>query len=239
MSILGDIQELGGVHRHMTGQRGPKQLGPLLTEVFFSDMSDHFGAVDYVVFIAMLMISTAIGLYYAWKDRKTTNEDEFLRGGKTMSPFPVCISIMASFLPSTSFIGFPTVVYVTGTMFWVIVIPAVLGAILAAEVFIPVFYNMNLLSVNEYIHKRFQSHNLQIITNLSTLLAMIPFFGVELFAPSIALSIVTDMSISSSILVIGLIVTIYTSMGGLKGVIWTDFFQFTVMVAGVLAVIIR
>ena len=43
-------------------------------------MSDHFGAVDYVVFIAMLMISTVIGLFYAWKDRKSTNEDEFLRG---------------------------------------------------------------------------------------------------------------------------------------------------------------
>ncbi|CAG2166362.1 unnamed protein product [Oppiella nova] len=197
----------------------------------YANMSDHFGAVDYVVFIAMLMISTAIGLFYAWKDRKTTNEDEFLRGGKTMSPLPVCISIMASFLPSTSFIGFPTVVYATGTMLWVLVIPAVLAAVLAAQVFIPVFYNMNLLSVNEYIHKRFQSHNLQIITNVSTLLAMIPFFGVELFAPSIALSIVTDMSITS--------ITIYTSMGGLKGVVWTDFFQFTVMITGLLAVLIR
>ena len=52
-------------------------------------MSEHFGAVDYVVFIAMLMISTAIGLYYAWKDRKTTNEDEFLRG-YSFKQFPNC-----------------------------------------------------------------------------------------------------------------------------------------------------
>ncbi|CAG2122403.1 unnamed protein product, partial [Medioppia subpectinata] len=67
----------------------------------------------------------------------------------------------------------------------------------------------------------------------------IPFFGVELFAPSIALSIVTDMSITSSILIIGSVVTVYTSLGGLKGVIWTDFFQFSVMMFGLMAVVIR
>ena len=43
-------------------------------------MSDHFGAVDYLVLVAMLLMSTAIGLYFAWKDRKNTDEDEFLRG---------------------------------------------------------------------------------------------------------------------------------------------------------------
>ncbi|CAG2105751.1 unnamed protein product [Medioppia subpectinata] len=181
-------------------------------------MSDHFGAVDYVVFIGMLMVSTIIGLYYAWKDRNNTDEDEFLRGGKHMSILPVTISIMASFLPSTAFIGFPTVVYATGTMLYFIIIPAILAAFIACELFIPY---------------------LQILANISALLCMIPFFGVELFAPSIALSIVTDMSITSSILVIGFIVTIYTSLGGLKGVIWTDFFQFCVMIIGLMAVVIR
>lgn len=43
-------------------------------------MSDSFGAVDYLVLVSMLAISTLIGLYFAWKDRKNTDEDEFLRG---------------------------------------------------------------------------------------------------------------------------------------------------------------
>lgn len=43
-------------------------------------MSDYFGAVDYLVLILMLIISTCIGLFFAWKDRKNTDEDEFLRG---------------------------------------------------------------------------------------------------------------------------------------------------------------
>lgn len=59
------------------------------------------------------------------------------------------------------------------------------------------------------------------------------------FAPAIALSIVTNMSITSSIFIIGVIVTVYTSLGGLKGVIWTDFFQFSIMMFGMVAVIVR
>jgi hypothetical protein len=43
-------------------------------------MSEHFGGFDYFVFIAMLFISTAIGFFYAWKERNNTSEDEFLRG---------------------------------------------------------------------------------------------------------------------------------------------------------------
>ncbi|XP_054166337.1 sodium-coupled monocarboxylate transporter 2-like [Oppia nitens] len=202
-------------------------------------MSNNFGVIDYTVFIIMLMISSVIGFYYAWKDRNNTNEDEFLRGGKHMSVIPVCLSIMASFLPSTSVIGFPVTVYFTGSMFWFAVIPSILAAVLACEVFLPVYYNMNLTSVNEYLHKRFKSHKLQILGNISALLSLIPFFGVELFAPSIALSIVTDISINSSILLIGLIVTLYTSLGGLKGVIWTDVFQFSIILFGLLAIAIR
>ena len=43
-------------------------------------MSDHFGAVDYLVLVGMLVMSTLIGIYFAWKDRKNTDENEFLRG---------------------------------------------------------------------------------------------------------------------------------------------------------------
>ena len=90
-----------------------------------------------------------------------------------MATLPVCISILASFLPSTSFIGFPIVVYVTGTQFWVIVLPAMVAAVLACEIFIPVYYKMNLISVNQYLHKRFKSEKLQIMANISTLLAWV------------------------------------------------------------------
>jgi Na+/pantothenate symporter len=53
-----------------------------------------------------------------------------------MSVLPVSISIMASFLPSTSFIGFPAVVYGIGTQFWVNIFAAMLAGVIACEGFI-------------------------------------------------------------------------------------------------------
>lgn len=93
--------------------------------------------------------------------------------GKKMSILPVSVSIMASFLPSTSFLGFPTVIYATGTQFAAFVLPGFIAAVMACEVFLPVFYNMNLVSVNQYLHKRFSSKWLQIVANISTLIAYV------------------------------------------------------------------
>jgi sodium-coupled monocarboxylate transporter 8/12 len=90
-----------------------------------------------------------------------------------MSVMPVCISILASFMSSTSFIGIPVAVYYTGTQFWIVLIPAFLAATLACEVFIPIYYKMKLISVNEYIHRRFQSHKLRVMCNVSVLLALV------------------------------------------------------------------
>lgn len=97
--------------------------------------------------------------------------------GKHMSTIPVCISIIASFLPSTSFIGFPTLVYLQGSQFMTIVLPALIAAVIACEVFIPVFYNMNLVSVNEYLLKRYKSKTLQVVANISVLLAYVRPIG--------------------------------------------------------------
>ncbi|CAG2108394.1 unnamed protein product [Medioppia subpectinata] len=134
-------------------------------------MSTTFGVVDYMIFIAMLMMSTAIGLYWSWKDRNNTDANEFLRGGNHMSVLPVCMSIMASFMYSTSIIGIPAYVYFTGTQIWVTVVPAVLAATIACEIFIPVYYRMKLVSVNQYIHLRFNSHKLRVVANISILVS--------------------------------------------------------------------
>lgn len=59
------------------------------------------------------------------------------------------------------------------------------------------------------------------------------------YAPAIALSIVTHMSVTASILLTGFVVTVYTALGGLKGVVWTDTLQFMMIFGGLLAIVIQ
>jgi len=60
-------------------------------------MTLAFNLFDYAVFIAMLAVSAAIGIYFAYKDRKTNSTEQFLLGDRKLSIFPVAMSILASF----------------------------------------------------------------------------------------------------------------------------------------------
>lgn len=66
-----------------------------------------------------------------------------------------------------------------------------------------------------------------------------PYMAVVLYGPAVALASVTPLSISTSILVVGTICTFYTSIGGIKAVIWTDVLQCILMFLGVAIVIIQ
>ena len=60
-------------------------------------MKERFSSIDYVIFSAMLIISAAIGLYFAWNERNKKQVAEVLLGGRKLKIFPVAMSIMASF----------------------------------------------------------------------------------------------------------------------------------------------
>jgi len=110
------------------------------------DNNNRFGAADYVVFAGMLAISAAIGIYYAYKDRKSATTQDFLMGSRSMGVFPVAISLLASFLSAVTLLGIPSDIYTTGTQYWIQVIIYPLIMFITAYFFIPVFYTLGLTS---------------------------------------------------------------------------------------------
>ena len=63
--------------------------------------------------------------------------------------------------------------------------------------------------------------------------------GVTVFAPATAVEAVSGFPAWGSIIVISALATAYTTLGGLRGVIWTDVFQFAIMCSGLLAILIQ
>ncbi len=108
--------------------------------------SNRFGAADYGVFAAMLAISAIIGIYYAYKDRKSTTTQDFLMGSRSMGVFPVALSLLASFLSAVTLLGLPAEIYTFGTQYWIQVITYPLIMFITAYFFIPVFYTLGLTS---------------------------------------------------------------------------------------------
>jgi len=77
------------------------------------------------------------------------------------------------------------------------------------------------------------------LASATFILQQTTLIGVILYAPSIALEAFLGLPVWISILGIGVCGTIYTSIGGLKAVVWTDAFQFFMMLAGMTAIVIK
>lgn len=203
------------------------------------DPSDqkHFTAVDYVIFAVLLAASMGIGLYHALSGGRQRTTQEFLMADRSMSCLPVSLSLIASFQSAVAIIGVPAEIYTHGTQYWFIGCAYFLGLLIPAHVFIPVLYKLRLSSTYEYLELRF-SKAVRICGTLTFIFQTVVYMGVCVYTPAFALNAVTGFELWGAVLATGLACTLYTTMGGLKAVIWTDVFQTAVMFAGQLAVIV-
>ncbi|XP_070835607.1 solute carrier family 5 member 6 isoform X4 [Chaetodon trifascialis] len=197
----------------------------------------HFTVVDYVIFGVLLAVSVGIGLYHALSGGRQRTTQEFLMADRSMSCLPVSLSLIASFQSAVAIIGVPAEVYTHGTQYWFIGCAYILGLLIPAHVFIPVLYRLRLSSAYQYLELRF-SKAVRICGTLTFIFQMVIYMGVCVYTPAFALNTVTGFELWGAVLATGLVCTLYTTVGGLKAVIWTDVFQTLVMFAGQLAVIV-
>lgn len=189
-------------------------------------MAAHtFVALDYAVLISFLVLSAGIGVYFAWHDRRGNSNRQFLTANRQLNWLPVSMSMMASFLSAASVLGVPAEVFVRGSTFWYGSISTTLAILMAAFIFMPMYYKMDITSINEYLEKRFSSRAIRKIGSILFIVHTLLYLGVALYGPSLALGSVTGFPVWSSILLNGAVCTFYTSIGGIKAVVWTDVVQ--------------
>uniref|UniRef100_A0A8C4LXR6 Solute carrier family 5 member 6 n=1 Tax=Equus asinus asinus TaxID=83772 RepID=A0A8C4LXR6_EQUAS len=172
-------------------------------------VTSTFSTVDYVVFILLLVLSLAIGLYHACRGWGQHTIGQLLMADRKMTCFPVALSLLATFQSAVAILGVPSEIYQFGTQYWFLGISYFLGLLIPAHVFIPVFYRLHLTSAYEYLELRFNKA-VRVCGTVTFIFQMTSVTGVLSFS----------------------------LQGGLKAVIWTDVFQTLVMFLGQLSVII-
>ncbi|KAL7636004.1 UNVERIFIED_CONTAM: hypothetical protein RMT77_013822 [Armadillidium vulgare] len=197
--------------------------------------SSNFGVFDYCLFAGVLIISSFIGLFVSWKGNKTP--EEFLLGNRSFKPLPVSMSLLNSYVSAISLLGYSGEVYANGLQISTITLGMVLGIIFSLYFLIPMLYSLKLLSTNEYIELRFKSKRLCLTIFLLSIASSFLIKGIALYAQGIALAAVMNIDIITGMIVFGTICTIYSAFGGMKAVIWTDAFQFIVMVIGLVSLL--
>jgi len=118
-------------------------------DVEYDFHQNRFSVWDYVVFAIILAIASVIGLYHGCTGNKQSSTEEFLMAGRSMSVLPVTLSLLATFMSAITLLGTPAEIVFNGSQYWIISISYCFVIPLAAYVFIPIFYNLELTSVFE------------------------------------------------------------------------------------------
>ncbi|CAL4086674.1 unnamed protein product [Meganyctiphanes norvegica] len=205
--------------------------------VSLSDVSAQFTWLDYVVFSLMLAASASIGVFFGCFGKKQ-NSSEFLRAGKSMGTFPVSMSLIASFMSAITLLGTPSEVYQFGAIYWLIIFAYALVMPTAAFLYIPVFQKLDVTSSYEYLELRFH-RSVRMLGSGIFVLQMLMYMAIVVYAPALALSQVTGMNIYVLIFLICAVCIFYTTIGGMKAILYTDTMQVVIMYGAMIFVIFK
>ncbi|PIK41511.1 putative sodium-coupled monocarboxylate transporter 2-like [Apostichopus japonicus] len=194
---------------------------------------ETLAALDYLIIVGMLIASALIGVFFAIRQQSVS--DYFL-GNRHMSVFPVAISLTATSISAISYLGTPAEVYIHGPKYGLMATLGTFVPIVIVYCFIPVFYRLKITTVYEYLEMRF-NNTVRFFALASQFVGGFIYMGIVVYTPALALSTVTGLNLTFSILAIGVVCTFYTSIGGIKAVIWTDVFQAFAMVIGAIIMI--
>ncbi len=207
--------------------------------------ASHFPALDWVIVALYFVGTTILGAKLAGK--QATIRDFFL-GGRTLPWWAVALSIVSTEISAVTFVAVPAFVFAPGGDFtyWQHgLIGALLARLIVARVLVPAYYEREIYSPYDYMGQRLGPAVKKVVTGLFclggtlsqsarvylTAVVLEVALGPEVFAPLEAYGIPSEVQ---SVTIITIVAVVWTLMGGMATVIWTDVLMFGVFVIGAL-----
>ncbi len=191
--------------------------------------------IDYGVLGLYLAAMIAIGFYFS-REQKTSQD--FFLAGRAMGWFPVGVSIMATLLSALSYSGIPGESYYVG--YKLLLPPLMVWCTFPflTAVFLPLYHRLQIFSIYEYLEMRYDAAT-RFLSSILFIVWRLLWLGGVLYAPCKVLIVAAGLDIRMEwlLLVLGLVSTCYTFLGGMKAVIWTDVIQAIVMAVGLVLII--
>ncbi|MSR32834.1 MAG: hypothetical protein EXR99_15165 [Gemmataceae bacterium] len=198
-------------------------------------MERHLSWIDYAIIIGYLAAMVVIGVQAG---RKKKDDDEYFLAGRQIPWFAIGLSIVATLISSLSYISEPGEVFLSGlTNFSGKLIAIFLETGFVLFLFIPFLMRFRFTSAYEYLGYRFNTAT-RTLGVVFFSLQTVAWMGFVILAMARTMTEVTGMNLSLVILTVGFITTLYTMVGGYRGVVWTDVAQFVLMFGGALGCVI-
>lgn len=189
--------------------------------------------VDLIIFIVFILATIAFGSSFAGKNKSAS---DFTKGGGKMPGFIVGMSIFATYVSSISFLALPGNAYMTNWNSLVFSLSIPIATWIAVKWFVPFYRNIESVSAYSFLEEKF-GRWARIYAASCYLLTQIARIGSVLFLLALPLNAMLGWSVPAIIIITTISVTIYSVLGGIKAVIWTDAIQGIILILGVLVTV--
>ena len=215
-----------------TGEVRPAVRSPQVLEAAPRGSKAAFGVVNWTIVVLYLAAMIGIGVFFMKREAASSTEAYF-RGGQRVPSWVAGLSIFATMLSALTFMGIPARAYRTDLSWYLGQLPILLIVPLVAACYLPFFRRLDLTSAYEYLERRF-SLPCRVFASLSFTAFHLGRIAIVLYLPALALAAVSDIDVVTAIVVIGVLCLVYTVIGGIEAVVWTDAIQALVLMAGAL-----
>ena len=216
---------------------GEARPGVRTPRVFWAEpvgSPQRFRLLDYGVLAVYLGSLVAMGFYFSRREKSTK---DFFLGGHRIPWWAAGLSIFGTQLSAITFMAIPGKAYHTdwvyflGNMMIVAVAPAIVF------LYLPFFRRLNVTTAYEYLQQRFNLAT-RWLGSAAFVLFQLGRMGIVLYLPAAALHTVTGIDVYLCIALMGALATLYTVLGGIEAVIWTDVLQVFVLLGGALLALV-
>jgi SSS family solute:Na+ symporter len=191
---------------------------------------DHLPAIDVTIIVVYLTTVVGLGL---WLGRKRTTTDEFMAAGRSLPGWAIGLSMFGSYISSISFLANPGKAYASNWNFFAFSLATPIAAAIAVRWFVPFYRRTGEVSAYEHLEHRFGPWA-RTYAVVCFLLVQMARTGTVVYLLALAISPLLGWSVVTTILITGVVMTVYTFLSGIVAVVWTGVLQSAVLVAGTL-----
>lgn len=184
--------------------------------------------LDLIVFIVLTFGNVIFGAAFFFKNKTS---DQFTSGGGKLPAWVVGMSIFATFVSSISFLALPGKAFMSNWNAFVFSLSIPFASILAVKFFVPLYRSLGSISAYNYLEIRFGAWA-RIYASTCYMLTQLMRTGAILLLLALPLNALFGWNVKTVIIVTGIAITIYSMLGGIQAVIWTDAIQGIILIVG-------
>ncbi|MEM7220675.1 MAG: sodium/solute symporter [Pseudomonadota bacterium] len=187
-----------------------------------------FGGLNWSILALYLLANLGLGFVLS---KRVQSASDFYLGQRNIPWWAIGVSVVATYVSALSFLGGPAWAYSESLAVIAIHLNYPLVVFLVITFFLPFFYNSGVASIYEYQERRFGHRSRSVMAGIFLVSQSLTSAAI-LYATALVVEFITGVDVTWSILIVTAIALIYTMMGGIAAVIWTDLIQALVLLVG-------